>query len=443
MSNRYYINTEMNIYCGDELNTVYFPEKSVILQVNSSGSDLLFRMKDEGVIPSENNLQFLDTLFDLELIGKSVQVKQEKSCCRESSEKYDFRSLTLFLTEKCNLSCRYCYAQGGTGRRTMDYNTAKAAIDFMADHCMQNDFDFHVAYHGSGEPTSAYGLLEKTFNRCRQRADENNLELYFSIGTNGVMTDAARNLLIDNEFDISLSLDGPEHVHNQLRPMPGGNSFKEAMKTAYTFSDNDIPFSVRTTVTDLNCREMSDLVSFLFKNTNCEIVQLEPVYMTGRALETGINPPDIDLFIEKYFECLELADKFDRNVSYSGIVYPSKRNFFCQACGQSICVKVDGTLTGCYESADSETDPFCFGKIDSSHAVNIDRERYLSLNDYSFKRDECSLCNAYHHCGGDCPSKMTQSGCNDNYRCSVNRKILEQYLILHLEKSGQGCIKFN
>ena len=339
----YFINSRVRHFTREDRDIVYFPDRSVIMQVNSAGLNLIEEMKTGGVKADKDSLQFLDTMTDLELL--STNKKAEVSSVKQTdiiSDEYDFRTLTLFLTEQCNLGCIYCYADGGTGRRVMNYETAETALKFMADHCAETKRDFHIAYHGSGEPTCAGGMLGQTVKLSEELAEQKGLDLQFSIGTNGVMDDRYRNLLIEKDFDISLSLDGFENTHNALRPMPDGNSFREAMKTAYACTGRDHPFSVRTTVTDRNMGELDEFASFLFKNTSCEVIQLEPVYTAGRAASGAVRHPGIDEFTEMYFKCLETAESLDRNVCYSGISYPARRDFFCQACGMSLCVRPDG-----------------------------------------------------------------------------------------------------
>ena len=53
--------------------------------------------------------------------------------------------LTLHLTDRCNLACRYCYAQHGTSDMTLE--TALAAVD----ECTRGEENPGIIFFG-GEP---------------------------------------------------------------------------------------------------------------------------------------------------------------------------------------------------------------------------------------------------------------------------------------------------
>ncbi|MCP4578605.1 MAG: radical SAM protein, partial [Deltaproteobacteria bacterium] len=319
------------------------------------------------------------------------------------------------------------------------------AVSWMARHCAENETgELHIAFHGGGEPTMAGELIAGALLQAEQAALDLDLETFYSIGTNGIMKDETRKFLIDNTFDISLSLDGPESFHNRQRPMPGGNSFQEAWKTVEACTEADLPFSIRTTVTSDNVASLPEFTDFIFDNSTCEIIQFEPLYIRGRAAESAPLLPDPEEFVDTLVRCMDIAEEFDGTVVYSGISYPEIRERFCQACSSSICVTPGGAITGCYESAGlEENDPFLFGHIDASGDVKIDDAACQRISTMTTLEEKCSNCIARYHCAGDCPSKMTGQGENKNYRCSINRDLLKKLIIRRLDTAGAERIEFN
>lgn len=444
---RYYLNTEMTSFSRGEDLIAYFPLKETVLQINNAGLDLLTELQGEGIASSVENLQFLDGLAELELLTENkFSAEPAAPAAEDNTENYSFESLTLFLTERCNLNCSYCYADGGRSSKSMSLLMAKQAISWMAQHVSEKKSnELHVAYHGAGEPTLEEELLEKTVVHSLQKAKEYDLEVYFSIGTNGVMEESTRQLLIENNFDISLSMDGPEEHHNRLRPAQKVNSYREALRTAEACSEKELSFSIRSTVTAENLSSLPEFVTFIFEHSTCEIIQLEPIYLTGRGAGMKTSSPEPVKFIDIFEECMDRAEEYDGIVTYSGISYPALRDRFCQACGNSLCITPHGALTGCYESAGlSEDDPFHFGTFDGeSGSLNINGVSLKEIRNLDRLRDECTGCIARHHCAGDCPSKMTEHPGNENYRCSINRELLRRYIIRHLDYHGEGWIQFN
>ncbi len=63
--------------------------------------------------------------------------------------------LALSVTSDCNLRCRYCYARGGESSASMNWITARRAIDVMAE-CFDG---FKIQFTG-GEPLLNLNLIE-------------------------------------------------------------------------------------------------------------------------------------------------------------------------------------------------------------------------------------------------------------------------------------------
>jgi len=133
-------------------------------------------------------------------------------------------SLTLEVTEACNLRCRYCIFSGGYtnwrshGRRRMSDVTALGAIDLYLDHCKDSD-TVMVGFYG-GEPLLNFDLIRRCcdYVKSRERDNRKHRDIRFSLTTNGtLLTDEVLEYLIHNNFSLSFSLDGPREVHDRYR----------------------------------------------------------------------------------------------------------------------------------------------------------------------------------------------------------------------------------
>ena len=124
------------------------------------------------------------------------------------------RTVTMTLTQSCNLACSYCYEHHKSSKR-MSWTTAKQIIDREFEHVAANDVDgFEFDLFG-GEPFLEFDLVKQiTEYVCEKKK---NIPCVVFATTNGT--------LIHNEvqewlkahnccFVCGLSLDGTREMHN-------------------------------------------------------------------------------------------------------------------------------------------------------------------------------------------------------------------------------------
>ena len=73
--------------------------------------------------------------------------------------------LTLHLTDRCNLACRYCYQRHGTKR--MSFETAMTAIA----ECTADDPNPGIIFFG-GEPLLQADLIFRIIDACERAAPQ-------------------------------------------------------------------------------------------------------------------------------------------------------------------------------------------------------------------------------------------------------------------------------
>ncbi len=129
-------------------------------------------------------------------------------------------SLTLILTEECNLGCVYCYGQeNNTGR--MSQATALRAIDWFVGQA-GNVQDLNVTFFG-GEPLLMFPLMKKVADYALAKAKAASKEIAFQITTNGTLLDEEIiDFLKEYQVRVLVSLDGPKEIHDAQRPFPDG-----------------------------------------------------------------------------------------------------------------------------------------------------------------------------------------------------------------------------
>lgn len=151
--------------------------------------------------------------------------------------------LILQVTQACNLICYYCpYAnksvnslQRDHSGKTMTWEVAKASIDFFFSHSSDSD-ELAFSFYG-GEPLIAFDLIKK----CVAYTDELFVDKKhtYSMTTNATLFDDEMiEFLVAHNFDITFSIDGPEHIHDINRKKSDGTgSFRTAFQNLKKVAD--------------------------------------------------------------------------------------------------------------------------------------------------------------------------------------------------------------
>lgn len=220
-----------------------------VAQINKSVYDILTALMEGNSVSDLLNL----SLENQELISGIQEIQEAiKSEHILSAEKlvtltgnavsdldealdHKVQNVTLEVTEKCNLRCRYCIYNPSHpeyrefGHKNMEWETAKKAIDFLKEHSDKAE-ERHIGFYG-GEPLCNFPLIKKATEYALDLFEGN---MTFAMTTNATMvTDEIADYLMKNNFNIIVSLDGPEELHNENRIMiDGQGSFEKTVQGA-------------------------------------------------------------------------------------------------------------------------------------------------------------------------------------------------------------------
>lgn len=129
------------------------------------------------------------------------------------------QQLILQLTQNCNLRCKYCVYSGSYKNRVhtnkrMTFEIAKEAIDYYYLHSRAADV-VRIGLYG-GEPLLEFDLIKKITEYCEKIFAGK--ELRINMTTNAtLLNEKIVDFLQKHNFDLMISLDGPESVQNKSR----------------------------------------------------------------------------------------------------------------------------------------------------------------------------------------------------------------------------------
>lgn len=148
-------------------------------------------------------------------------------------------SITLCVTENCNLRCEYCiymdkYKDSTYELKNMSQEVAFKAIDMMMKNSKSSD-NVNIGFYG-GEPLLRFDLIKKCVDYCKKNYPFKIPT--FNTTTNGLLlnNDEITDFLIENNFSMLVSLDGPKDSHNEHRLCVSGEaSFDKVFKNLNKF----------------------------------------------------------------------------------------------------------------------------------------------------------------------------------------------------------------
>ena len=352
-------------------------------------------------------------------------------------ENYLFRphEVTLFPTTRCNLKCIYCYANAGSRHIDMPWEIAKAGIDYVIENARAvGRDDFIVGFHGGGEPTVNWRLIKRATLYARRQAKEHGFDVKIHCATNGVLSPAKRDFIVENFTGINISIDGPQEIQDRQRPLLNGRgSFGKVLESIRFFQQTNFPFGIRVTLTAFESHSLQKIVRFFHDECpHLDQLHVEPVWQCGRCQTTGERPPDDDQFISDFVEAYELAAELGFKLFYSGARLDVLTNRFCAAAGDGFSVTPEGIVSSCFEvsdPADPRSELYHYGQYDkTSKQFIIDRSKVDRLRNLCVENlPHCQDCFCKWHCAGDCLAKalrgMTPADHSGSSRCQLNRVI--------------------
>jgi uncharacterized protein len=132
--------------------------------------------------------------------------------------------LIMEVTERCNLRCKYCVYSGKSrytrahGINDITFDTAIKAVDYFlkrAGHSHKKE-KIGIIFYG-GEPLLNVGILKRIVTYITTHYKDK--DVFYSVITNGILLGRKSTIdfLISNNFFVTVSIDGPSHIHDRYR----------------------------------------------------------------------------------------------------------------------------------------------------------------------------------------------------------------------------------
>lgn len=152
---------------------------------------------------------------------------------------FPLATLVLNVTNKCNLSCTYCYEYGAdrlsapapgakSPRPMMLEETAKQSIDFLFRSCGERPV-VTITFFG-GETLLNFGTIMAAVDYAEAEAGKRQKRVHFALTTNAtLLTDEVIRFLVAHRFGVTISIDGDQKEQDRHRRYSSGKGSFEVI----------------------------------------------------------------------------------------------------------------------------------------------------------------------------------------------------------------------
>lgn len=364
-------------------------------------------------------------------------------------KKEEIGPLFLLLTRYCPLRCIYCYANAGLKKEAMPLHIAEGAIEGYLN--LQPTLP-NVRFGGGGEPTLEKNLIMFLIRKYK------NENIAWSMITSGVMGEYFLRWLIEENVNITFSLDGPPDIQDLHRPLKSGiGSSRIAEKSCMIYRKERNKLHIRCTLTLPSIKNLDRVLNY-FSDIGVTMLSVEPMYPMGRGKDV-VNSwfiPSPEETFGALLKTLEWGKRTGVVVRTIALFHPSfvtDLTYCGPINGTAYVVNHQGYLLACGEALDTDH-PFwniwVIGRL-MNNRFEIDKDKWNWLINHTTveSMNECQSCFAKYVCRGGCPMRrLFQTGRIDKpdpYHCFIARNLLTAVIIRMVEgkypDSGQILTK--
>lgn len=401
----YQINQEIYAYYNSlYLKPVYFDlkEKEQIENYIKNGveisEDMINILKENKIIVNDEE--------DLDLLE-----------CAKNQFLIPYPTIAYFiLSEKCNLSCKYCFL--GNGKKDihlkqmnmMTEEIANKAVEYYAlqtkSHPEWFEHSKEIIFYG-GEPLMNFEILKFIISKFEelQKNKQITQELHYSMVTNGLLLDEDKILYLKEKgVATSISIDGFDEKSNENRIDRNGKPiFDRLTNILNLIKKMDWNVGLSITLTDRTIRNQMGIFELL-KMYGIDAVSFNLLYSTPEYQVSDDYYEKASEFIIEFFKkarkCGIYEDRINRKIDafVNSKLYLSD----CAATsGSQIVVLPDGRVGLCHGCIENKE--YFFTSVDDKNSI----EKYDLVNKWSrispILNGKCQDCEALGICGGGCP----------------------------------------
>ncbi len=356
--------------------------------------------------------------------------------------------LFLILAQFCNLGCTYCLDGQETYQThrhlRMSEETARMAVDRMLETLRAGD-NLTITFFG-GEPLLNWRTVKSTIEHAKERCLEKLVQVQFAIQTNLTFLpqDFVETALAAN-LQIVCSIDGPEDVHNALRPHRdrSANSYRLTAARLAVLRESGVHFTLRATVTSMNAGRLLEVANHHSEMGAAGTIfgLFRPVNSDGHIFNDALAPDMVELarsFEELYHHRPDIVQEI-----VDSLLSRMQIDATVRACGAAYMatptIDANGDLYSCawfVGQADKLIGSIWGEQFMRPVAVQKNFDRFDNRLD-----PVCGVCDYYSVCRGGCAATRLALGEDSvshqansvlrDQQCALVKTVMRQILLEH------------
>lgn len=346
-----------------------------------------------------------------------------------STQKKNFVAI-ISVTKSCPLRCKYCYVQSKNNQK-ISLSTTYRIIDELFK-VNKNPF-LEIIWHG-GEPLMmGIPFYKSVCDYIKEHYPDK--RVVHKIQSSGILiTSEWVDFFHENHFEVGISMDGPDHIHNSQRlDINGMPTFDRVYRGAKLLEEAGMRPGFIAVITKNSLPYASEIFDFFY--SNCWQFSIAKV-----SCAEGCNE-DLSITAEEYAKFYgEMLDLFLKQPEFRLKIVPIFHHVMSFLKGSSVglCANdincaanylsfsPDGEVFNCNRFIDYPE--VSFGNISQQPLSEILKSSFrtaFALRSQQIAK-ECSNCRFLSICNGGCPSEQyvkTRSIFGKSAECSVNSLI--------------------
>ena len=340
----------------------------------------------------------------------------------------------------CNLGCTYCYY---LEKQDLYPVTEPHMLDVLLEKYIIQHLETATeepvlfSWHG-GEPTLAGIEFYRKAVKLQRKNNQHNKKIINGIQTNGInLNDEWCRFLSSENFMVGISLDGPEHLHNNYRLTKTGEpTFQKALNGYQLLKKYGINWEILCVINAFNVHHPLEVYRF-FKSLSAKYISFLPLVNRDLNAQTGVTPDSVPAtafgdFMVAVFDEWQEHDIGNIRIQ---LLEEALRTAFQQdhtlcvfkiTCGGVPVLERNGDFYSCDHFVNQE---HLIGNINHQHLSELlDHPKQVAFGEAKFKTlpNYCLNCEVLTMCHGECPkNRFIQSPDGEkglNYLCEGYRK---------------------
>lgn len=347
------------------------------------------------------------------------------------------KAMCLHVAHDCNLRCSYCFASTGDfgeGRKLLDADTGKKAIDFLLTQSKGRK-NLELDFFG-GEPLMNFGVVKEIVTYARSKEKEYHKNFRFTITTNGMLLNDDIIDYINREMsNVVLSIDGRKEVNDRVRVRCDGTGSYDKIVPNYqklVEKRGQDQYYVRGTFTKYNLDFAKDVMHL--NEIGFDQVSVEPVVADPKQ-PYALTESDLPQIFEEYENLAkQLIEKKKKGEGFNFFHFmldldqgpcAIKRLRGCGCGNEYVAVTPDGDIYPCHQFVGMEE--WKMGSV-LDDTFDLKRKDYFAKANI-YGKEDCKNCWAKFYCSGGCNANNLQYAGDvlkpHKLSCELEKKRLE------------------